>query len=247
MRLLSIVLLLWATGGSGEISWLKLDQAKAVGVNTGKLLAVYVACDPNSGASRCSGGVGDKSFGDPAILKRGDEFHFVRVCDRKTAQLVGATRAPEVIFMDAEGDELHRSGFADAATLDRAMAAALQKSAPHAAPWAGELPASPSGKPLLIVGFDDEKGESLKGFEDRLLVKYHERFDFVRFTLKKDAEASKKWGVAQTPSIFICDAAKESPEKNALEKLSGKKTPAAIKAAIQKALSKLESKPEPKK
>src|SRR5881394_3121416 len=147
MRILPIVLVLWAAGGSQEISWLKLDQAKAVGLNTGKLVAVYVACDPNSGASRCSGGAGERSFADPAILKRVDDFHLVRVCDRKTAQSVGATRAPEIIFMDAEGDELHRSGFTDAATLDRAMTAALQKFAPHAAPWAAELPAAPSGKP----------------------------------------------------------------------------------------------------
>src|SRR6185436_11119013 len=166
----------WANGQSQDIPWLKLDQAKAVGVNTGKLIVVYVACDPNSGASRCSGGAGERAFGD-----------------RKTAQSVGATRAPEVIFMDAEGDEFHRSGFTDAATLDRAMSAAMQKYSPRAVPWTAELPASPSGKTLLVVGFDDEKGESLKALEDRMLVKYHERFTYVRFTLKKDAEAARKW------------------------------------------------------
>ena len=242
MRVPAIVLLLWASGGSQEIPWLKLDQAKAVGANTGRLIAVYVACDPNSGASRCSGGAGERSFADPSILKRTDEFHFVRVCERKTAQAVGATKAPEIIFMDAEGDEIHRSGFLDAATLDRAMTAALQKVAPHAAPWAAELPAAPSGKPLLIVGFDDEKNESLKAFEDRLLVKYHERFDFVRYTLKKDAEAAKKWGATQAPSVFICDPSKDVPEKNVLEKFSGKKSAAAVKASIQKALAKIEPK-----
>jgi hypothetical protein len=242
MRPLVIVLVLWANGPAQEIPWLKLDQAKAVGVNTGKLIAVYVACDPNSGAARCSGGVGERSFADPAILKRVEEFHFVRLCDRKTAQSVGATRAHEVIFMDAEGDEFYRSGVTDAQTLDRAMSAALQKYAPRAAPWAGELPAAPSGKTLLVVGFDDDKGEALKAFEDRTLVKYHERFTYVRFGLKKDAETARKWGVGQAPAVFLCDASKESPEKNPLEKLSGKKTPAAIKAAFQKALSKLEPK-----
>ena len=242
MRVLPILLLLWANGPTQEIPWLKLDQAKAVGLNTGKLIVVYVACDPNSGASRCSGGAGERAFADPSVLKRGDDFHFVRVGDRKTAQSVGATRAPEVIFIDAEGDEFHRSGFTDASTLDRAMSAALQKYAPRAVPWSAELPSAPSGKPLLIVGFDDEKGESLKALEDRTLVKYHERFTYVRFTLKKDAEAVRKWGAGQAPALFLCDASKEAPEKNALEKLSGKKTPAAIKAAIQKALAKLEPK-----
>jgi hypothetical protein len=242
MRALPLLLLLWANGPAQEIPWLKLDQAKAVGVNTGKLIVVYVACDPNSGAARCSGGAGERAFADPAILKRGDDFHFVRVGDRKTAQSVAATRAPEVIFIDPEGDEIFRSGFTDAATLDRAMGVALQKYAPHAVPWTSELPASPSGKPLLVVGFDDEKGESLKALEDRTLVKYHERFTYVRFTLKKDAESARKWGVSQAPALFFCDASKEAPEKNALEKLSGKKSAAAIKAAIQKAMAKLEPK-----
>jgi hypothetical protein len=242
MRVLPILLLLWANGQSQEIPWLKLDQAKAVGLNTGKLIVVYVACDPNSGAARCSGGAGERAFADPVILKRGDDFHFVRIGDRKTAQSVGATRAPEVIFMDAEGDEFHRSGFTDAVTLDRAMTAALQKYSPRAVPWTAELPASPSGKSLLVVGFDDEKGEALKALEDRTLVKYHDRFTYVRFSLKKDAEAARKWGVSQAPALFLCDASKEAPEKNTLEKLAGKKTPATIRAAILKALSKLEPK-----
>jgi hypothetical protein len=242
MRVLAAILLLWTTGGSREIPWLKLDQAKAVGANTGRPIAVYVACDPNSGASRCSGGAGERSFADPSIQKRADEFHFVRICERKTAQAVGATKAPEIIFLDSEGDEIHRSGFMDAATLDRAMTAALQKVAPRAAPWAAELPTAPSGKPLLIVGFDDEKNESLKAFEDRLLVKYHDRFDFVRYALKKDAEAAKKWGATQAPSVFFCDPTKDVPEKNVLEKFAGKKSPAAIRALIQKALAKVEPK-----
>ena len=244
MRSIPLFLLtLWAAGGGpDDIPWLKLDQAKALGATTGKLILVYVACDPNSGAARCSGGAGERSFADSAVLKRRDEFHFVRVGEKKTAQAVGATRAPEVIFMDSEGDELHRSGFLDGAMLDKAMSAALLKYAPRAVPWTTELPSAPSGKPLLIVGFDDEKGESLKALEDRTLVKYHGRFDYVRYTVKKDAETARKWGVTQAPAIFVCDASKEAPEKNALEKLPGKKTAAAIRAAIVKALSKIEPK-----
>lgn len=240
MRAIALLLILWAGEGGQEIPWLKLDQAKAIGATTGKLILVYVACDPNSGAARCSGGAGERSFGDPAVLKRLDEFHFVRVGERKTAQAVGATKAPEAIFLDGEGDELHRSAFSDGASLDKAMTAAQQKYAPRSVPWAGELPAPSAVKTLLVVGFDDEKGESLKALEDRTLVKYHERFTYVRFTLKKDAESARKWGVTQAPAVFLVDASKENPEKNVLEKLSGKKQPGAIKAAIQKALLKIE-------
>lgn len=243
MRTTLLLLGLWAAASAPQdIGWLKLDQAKAIGAHTGKLILVYVACDPKSGSAPCSGGSSERSFADPGILKRQDDFHFVRVCEKKTALSVKASRAPEAIFLDADGDEIHRSGFSDGNSLDRAMTAALLKYSPKEAPWASEIPASPGGKALLIVGFDDEKGESLKGFEDKTLVKYHERFDFVRLTLKKDADAAKKWGVTQGPAVFFCDGTKEAPEKNVLEKLTGKKTATTLKASIQKALGKIEAK-----
>jgi hypothetical protein len=248
MRATLLVLVLWAAAPSPQdIGWLKLDQAKAIGAHTGKLILVYVACDPRSGNAPCSGGVAERSFAEPAILKRQDDFHFVRVCEKKTAQTVKATKPPEAIFVDADGDELYRSGFIDAGTLERAMVAALQRYSPREISWAGEIPGTSGGKQLLIVGFDDDKGESLKAFEDKTLVKYHDRIEFVRLPFKKDTEAAKKWGVTQAPALFICDATKESPEKNALEKLTGRKNPAAIKIAILKALAKVESKIEPKK
>jgi hypothetical protein len=241
MRTAILAVALWGIlGAPQDIGWLKLDQAKAVAGHTGKLICVYVACDPKSGNSPCSGGVAERSFAEPAILKRQEEFHFVRVCEKKTALSVKATKPPEAIFMDADGDEFYRSGFIDGATLERAMAAALQRYSPREISWAGEIPGSPGGKQLLIVGFDDEKGENLKAFEDKTLAKYHDRIEFVRLPFKKDSESAKKWGVTQAPAVFICDAAKESPEKNPLEKLSGKKNPAAIKAAILKALGKIE-------
>lgn len=243
MRALLLVLILAATpGGATEIGWLKLEQAKAIGASTGKLILVYVACDPRSGAAPCSGGAAERSFADPSILKRKDEFHFVRVCERKTAQAVGATKPPEAIFMDADGDEVFRSAFQDGASLDRAMTGAAQRYAPREVSWSGELPAAPGGKPLVVVAFDDEKSEALKPFEDKTLVKYHDRIEFVRYSVKKDPDAAKKWGVTLGPAIFICDGAKEAPEKNALEKLSGKKSAAALKIALQKALAKIDPK-----
>ena len=119
--------------------------------------------------------------------------------------------------------------------------AALQRYAPKEVRWSADVVLG-SGKPLLVVGFDDEKGEALKAFEDRTLVKYHDRIEFVRYSTKKDAEASKKWGVTQGPAMFICDATRENPEKNALEKLTGKKSAAALKALIQKSLLRVEAK-----
>jgi len=225
-----------------DIAWMKLEQAKAVSAHTSKLIFVYVACDPRSGSAPCNGGAVERVFSDPAILKRQEEFHFVRICEKKTAHAVKALKAPEAIILDADGDEVYRSGFSDAAGLDRAMAAALQRYAPKEVHWAGAVAPGRGGRTLLVVGFDDEKGEALKAFEDRTVAKYHDRIEFVRYSAKKDPETAKKWGVTQGPAVFFCDAARENPEKNILERLTGKKTPAVLKAAIQKALLKAELK-----
>lgn len=244
MRTLILLGSLWAAFAAPvqDVGWLKLDQAKAIASHTNKLIFVYVACDPRSGSASCSGGAVERVFSDPAIMKRQEEFHFVRVCEKKTAQLVRATKPPEAIIIDGDGDEIYRSGFSDVASLELALAGALQRFVPREIHWAGDVSPNPGGKSLLVVGFDDEKGDALKAFEDRTLVKYQDRIEFVRYPLKKDGEASKRWGVTQGPAIFICDAARESPEKNPLEKLSGKKSASALKAAIQKALVRAEPK-----
>jgi len=144
-------------------------------------------------------------------------------------------RVPMVVVTDADGDEIHRSTFGDEASLARAMNAALAKYAPKPVAWSSEVPAAGSGRKLLVVGFDDEKGEALKAFEDRTLVKYHAQCFFVKLPFEKDGETAKKWGVSSAPAIVLCDAAKESP----LERLTGEKSPAALKLAIQRALARL--------
>jgi hypothetical protein len=242
MRAALLLLALWAEPSPPQdIGWLKLDQAKAIAGHSGKLILVYVACDPKSGSAPCSGGAAERSFADPAIQKRQEEFHFVRVCEKKTALAVRASCGREAIFLDADGDEIYRSGFTDGGSLDRAMTTAVQKYSPREVAWGSEVP-SVSGKSLVIVAFDDEKGESLKAFDDRTLVKYQDRIEFVKLPFKKDGDAAKRWGVTQAPAIILSDGSKEAPERNAIEKLAGKKSPAMLKAAIQRALSKIESK-----
>ncbi len=235
-----LLLAAW-TAPQQDIAWLKLDQAKAIASHTNKLILVVVACDPRSGSAPCAGMAVEKVFGEASVVKRQEEFHFVRVCEKKTAQALRATKPPEAIILDPDGDEVYRSAFSDVATLDQAMSAALQRYSPREVHWAADVPASPGGKSLLVVGFDDEKGESLKAFEDRTLVKYHDRIEFVRYPVRKDSEAAKKWGVAQGPALFICDAGRDAPEKNPIERLAGRKTAPVLKAAIQKALLKVEA------
>src|SRR5579863_6165869 len=101
MRLLLPLLVAAWTAPQQDIGWLKLDQAKAVAVHTNKLILVVVACDPRSGSAPCSGMAVERVFGEPAITKRQDEFHFVRICEKKTAQLLRATKRPEPIILTA--------------------------------------------------------------------------------------------------------------------------------------------------
>lgn len=241
VALLIGVLCAW-TPPQQDIAWIKLDQAKAIASHTNKLILVYVACDPRSGSAPCSGQAVERSFAEASIVKRQEDFHFVRIADKKTAQLLRAAKPPEAIVLDADGEEVYRSGFTDAATLDKALGTALHRSGPREVRWGNEVVVGLPGRPLLVVGFDDEKGEALKAFEDRMVAKYHDRIEFVKFSAKKDVDQARRWGVAQGPVVFLCDSAQEHPEKHPIEKLPGKRSPAQLKASIQKALLKLEPK-----
>src|SRR5260221_478669 len=149
MRSAALILALWASLSSPQdIGWLKLDQAKVISSHTGKLILVYVACDPKSGIASCNGGGAERAFADPLVLKRQDDFHFVRVCEKKTAQAVKATKPPEAIFMDSDGDEVFRSAFIDGGTLDKSMSSAQLKYAPQDVRWSREVPTATGGKPL---------------------------------------------------------------------------------------------------
>jgi hypothetical protein len=148
---------------------------------------------------------------------------------------------PAVLFTDSDGDEVHRATFGDPGGLQSAMTAALAKYQNRPVSWKSDANGALATKKLLVVGFDDEAGEALKVLEDRSIVKYHDRCEFVKLVPAKDGESAKKWGVATFPALILCDAAQESPEKSPLDRLAGKKSIGAVKAAIQKALAHLES------
>jgi len=147
---------------------------------------------------------------------------------------------PAVLFTDADGEEIHRSTFLDQNSLENAMKAALEKYRNRPVSWKSEAVAT--SKKLLVVGFDDEAGEALKVLEDRSIVKFHDRCEFVRLPAKKDGEEAKKWGVSTFPALVLCDPSQESPEKSPIERLIGKKSTGTVKLAIQRALAKVEKK-----
>lgn len=148
---------------------------------------------------------------------------------------------PVALIVDADGAELARGPIAEGeSALTALMDAAAAKYTSKPISWGSDASNS-AGKKLLVVGFETE-GETLKGFEDRMMAKYHGQITFVKLPYEKDSEIVRKWGVSTLPSIFICDASKESPEKAVVEKLTGAKKPIALKIALQRALLKVEKK-----
>ena len=173
------------------------------------------------------------------MAKRANDFIFVKGT-QKLANQFNIKGSPAALVVDPDGAELARGPLAAGepaltALLDKANA----KYAPKAVDWASDV--STSSKPLLVVGFETE-GDTLKGFEDRMLAKYHDKMTFVKLPYEKNSELAKKWQVSTLPSVYICDASKEAPEKAVLEKLTGAKKPVALKLAVQKALFKVEKK-----
>jgi hypothetical protein len=239
------VLCLVAAAPQQAVTWLKLEQAKALSQRTGNAILVFVACDPGTGSASCGNGPADRAFGETCIEKRGGLFHFVRVVDKKTAQDLKATRCGEIIFLDADADEYYRSGFQDVRSLERVIEEGQHRYCSKEITWTAFDPKSTmaqtsEAKRLLLLGFSDDKRESAEGLkvlEDRQLVKYHDRFQFVRISFKKDSEESRKWGITQAPSLVIVDPAKG----DILERLSGRRTVKEIKPVFAKAVGRLDT------
>lgn len=186
-------------------------------------------------------GQADGAFAAESSVKKSAQF----VCARGSQKLANhyhVKAAPTVLFTDADGDELHRASFTSEAALSAAMEAALKKYQNRPVSWRDEVGTAAGSKKLLVVGFDDEAGAGLKVLEDKSIAKYHDRCEFVKLPARKDGEAAKKWGVSTFPAIVLCDASLESPEKAPFERLTGKKTSASVKLAIQKAIARLDAK-----
>jgi hypothetical protein len=223
---------------------MRLDQAKGLAARTGNPILVFVACDPSTGSASCGNGPSDRAFGESCVEKRKENFHFVRVVDKKMAQDLRAARCGEIIFLDCDGDEFCRSSFQDIRSLDKAMGEALQKYCGREIAWSPYDPkaiaaGSDERKRLVLLGFTDDKKESTETFktlEDRQLVKYHDRFIFLRVPYKKDSEETRKWGVAQVPAMVIVDPAKG----DVVVRINGRRTVKEIKPVFAKSMSRLE-------
>jgi hypothetical protein len=242
-RIFLAALLLGAAPTQAQ-DWLKFEPAKALSLQTGKLVLVYVACDPQTGMSRSCGSAGpDKAFQDVSLGKRLEEFYLVRVCDKKTAQELKATKALEAIVVDGEGDEVHRGSFADAKGLDQVLSAALQRYAPREIAWSVPGKSGEGEKRPALMAFVDERRDStelLKTLEDRTLAKQQDRWTYLKIPFKRDSEEAKRWGVSQAPTLVFADAER----KEAAERLSGRRAARDLRQAFARATARLEARAE---
>jgi hypothetical protein len=240
LGILSFTLLsLVAWAADEKISWDKADGVLAKATATGKPVIWFFVNNQFSKDAPPPAmetvGAAEKAFTNSVIIKRREPFLWVRG-DQKLATTFKVQGAPAIVITDADGEILHRAPVATPENLFDAMQTVLkEKYIDTPVIWGDVVRTGPIKKKLLVVGFDDEKGEALKSLEDRSLVKYHKNCEFVKLPPQKGGEAVKRWNVEKTPSIVICDAM-----ERVLERVSGKLTPCQIKAAIAKAMQKLD-------
>jgi len=229
-----------AEGRDDKMTWDKADNVLVRSAATGKPVIwffQYNQFSKDAPATITLDGVdkAEKSFNNPVILKRKDPFLWVRG-DQTLANSFKVAGAPIIIITDSDGDVIHKAPIASPENLYDAMNLVLkEKWIDVPVTWGDTVRTGPITKKLLIVGFDCDKGEALKSLGDKTLVKYHKNCEFVKLPYEKNSETSRKWSVDRNPTVVICD-----PSERILEKVTGKINPLNVKAAMQKALAKLE-------
>jgi hypothetical protein len=185
------------------------------------------------------------------VAHKAAEFLFVKACDKKTQETVHSKGPGELVFIDPDGNELHRGVCLDAAAIEKAMDAALGKYAGRPISWnlyeAKALESARAAGKLALVAFDDggKEGEALlKGLEDRMLARLQDRFTFIRVPFRKESDEARLWGVSSAPMLLVIDPAGEAGGAHSVvERISGKKTPAQLKSLIQKVSRSQEKSP----
>jgi hypothetical protein len=226
-----------------KITWERADQALAKATASGKPVLWYFV--NNQFSKDASAGLAtltatdsnklDQAFTNPVILRRKDHFVWVRA-DQTISNKFKVQNAPLVIFTDGDGEVIHKASVTNPETLFAAMQTVVkEKYVDVPVKWGDVVRTGPIKKKILIVGFDDEKGEGLKVLEDRTLAKYQTNCEFVKLPYQKDGEEAKRWSITQVPAIVVCD-----PMEHVLERLTGKKQPLEVKSAIVKAFHKVD-------
>jgi hypothetical protein len=229
-----------AVAADDKIVWDKADGVLAKAAAVGKPVIWFFVVnkfDKNGvppGVDQID--LADKAFQNPVIVKRQGPFLWVRG-DQTLANSFKVTGAPGIVITDADGDVMHRATITTPEALYDSMQLVLkEKWVDEPVEWGNVVRTGPIKKKLLVIGFDNDSGDALKGLEDKTLVKYHKSCEFVKLPWTKGGDDAKKYAADKNPTIVICDAM-----ERVLATVSGKLQPCQIKAAIQKAMAKLDA------
>lgn len=182
------------------------------------------------------------------MLKRTNDFIFVKCADKKTAQALRVGKPPEVRIYDCEGELVQSWKVKTAADVTKAMEDGLTKYADKAIDWntydEGSLESAKNDKKLVILFFSDDKKDSeetAKALEDRCVAKYHAKLTFIKIAYARDSDDCKRWGANTCPMVMLVDPNKEAGSKAIVDKLSGKQKATALRGMISKGLEKVKA------
>jgi len=223
-----------------KIAWDKADGVLAKAGATGKPVVWYFTTnkfDKNGVPPTIDQiDLADKAFQNPVIVKRQAPFLWVRG-DQTMATQMKVTGAPAIVITDGDGDVIHRATIASPENLYEAMnLVTKEKWVDAPVTWGNVVRTGPIKTKLLVIGFDNDAGDALKGLEDKTLVKYHKSCEFVKLPWTKGSDEAKKYSADKNPTIVICDSM-----ERVLATVSGKLQPCHIKLAIQRAMAKLDA------
>ena len=233
------------TADEEQVRWIKLDEARAKSIATGKPVLVLCFSDllPEGPPTK---GI-DRSFVSEPVRAQRDEFLFVKCTDLATLKAVKATSRCEMIFFDPDGEELQRKVAACTQDIVDGMKSTLARYAHHPITWTSEPPApverSPQGRKLTVVLFRSAAEEVegvIRALEDRSVSKFHPSCAFVSMEFRSGSEPTTKWNVVSAPTLFLLDAEKEFGPKAVLDRTSGRKTPRELRGFLRKGLAELE-------
>lgn len=160
------------TADEEQAKRVKLDEARARSVVTGKPILVFAMTDlivdgpPTKGL--------DRAFATEAVRSQKDDFLFVKCTDMTTVKAVRATSKSEVIFLDPDGDEILRTVVKSPAEIAAAMRDTLTRDAHKPIPWVANAPPTDAGvsegKHMVVLLFGSDSDDALaavRSLEDR--------------------------------------------------------------------------------
>ena len=169
------------------------------------------------------------------------DFIFVRCGDKATAVSVGAKSPPEIIIFDGDGEEIHRQGVRDTASVENAMKQGLDKYVPREIDWQDyspeDLEAARQDEKLVVIAFSDGKkssADNMAAMENRSLAKLHDQIIFLKVDFTRKGRVETEWRVGSAPTVLVIDPRKDPGYRAVISKIQGKKSWRSFKKSFQK-------------